>query len=224
MKFDVVDTKNNKVGETEVDDSVFAARVKPWLFYEIVKAQQAGRRAGTQCTKTISEIRGSGKKPFRQKGTGRARQGSTRAAHMRGGATVLGPRPRDYGYKVPRKMVQGALRSALSLRASEQRLHVVQGWTPDAPKTKAAVAVLANFEAGKALVIGSREEDNLARSLRNLPNAKFLPVEAVNVYDILRYDHLFINEQVLSQLNERLKTSASRADAAAADTAAQAEA
>ena len=224
MKFDVVDTKNNKVGEAEVDDSVFAARVKPWLFYEIVKAQQAGRRAGTQSTKTISEVRGSGRKPFRQKGTGRARQGSSRSAHMRGGTAVLGPRPRDYSYKVPRKMVQGALRSALSLRASEQRLHVVQGWSPEAPKTRAAVAVLGNFEAGKALVVGSRDEDNLARSLRNLPNAKFLPVEALNVYDILRYDHLFINEQVLSQLNERLKAAVSRADLAVAGAAQLAEA
>ena len=186
MKVDVVDTKNNKVGEAEVDDSVFGAVVKEHLFYEIVKAQLAGRRAGTQSTKTISEISGTGKKPYRQKGTGRARQGSSRAAHMRGGATVLGPKPRSYAYKVPKKMVQGALRSALTKRLQDEKLHVVQGWKPDAPKTKGALAVFGAFSADKALVVGSRDDVNLMKSVRNLAHAKFLPVDEPNI--IFRFD------------------------------------
>jgi large subunit ribosomal protein L4 len=218
MNIDVVDTKNSKVGDIEVDDSVFGSRVKPWLFYEVVKAQMAGRRAGTQSTKTASEVSGGGRKPFKQKGTGRARQGSNRATHMRGGAVALGPKPRSYAYKMPRKMVQGALRSALSLRLSESKLHVVKGWSPEAPKTKDALAVLTNFEATKALVVGRREDDALRLSVRNLANAKFLPVEGLNVYDILKYDHLFINADVIESLCERLKTSESRRDAASAAT------
>lgn len=217
MKLTVVDTKNNKVGEAEVDDSVFGANVKHHLFYEIVKAQMANRRAGTQSTKTISEIRGGGKKPYRQKGTGRARQGSTRSAHMRGGTVALGPRPRSYSYKVPKKMVQGALRSALTLRLSEEKLHVVKDWNPDAPKTKGALTVFGAFDATKALVVGSRSDTNLMKSVRNLATAKFLPAEALNVYDILKYDHLFISDDVLQGISDRLKTSASRKDKASAE-------
>jgi len=213
MNIDVVNTENAKVGDVEVDDSVFASRVKSWLFYEVVKAQMANRRAGTQSTKTASEVRGTGKKPFKQKGTGRARQGSTRATHMRGGAVALGPKPRSYGYKVPRKMVQGALRSALSLRLSESKLHVVQGWSPESPKTKDAIKVLSAFEAQKALVVGTRDDENLRLSVRNLPNAKYLPVEGLNVYDVLKYDHLFINVDVIEGLSTRLKTASSRSDA-----------
>jgi large subunit ribosomal protein L4 len=115
-------------------------------------------------------------------------------------------------------MVQGALRSALSLRLSESKLHVVKGWSPEAPKTKDALAVLTNFEATKALVVGRREDDALRLSVRNLANAKFLPVEGLNVYDILKYDHLFINADVIESLCERLKTSESRRDAASAAT------
>jgi len=213
MNIDVVDIKNAKVGDVEVDDSVFGSRVKPWLFYEVVKAQMANRRAGTQSTKTASEVRGTGAKPFRQKGTGRARQGSNRSTHMRGGAVALGPKPRSYAYNVPKKMVQGALRSALSLRLSESKLHVVKDWNPAKPRTKDALGVLSNFEANKALVVGSREDESLRLSVRNLPNAKFLPVEGLNVYDVLKYDHLFINASVIEGLSDRLKTSASRRDA-----------
>lgn len=219
MKIDVVDTKNNKVGDVEVDDSVFGGRVKPWLFWEIVKAQLAGRRAGTQSTKTVSEVRGTGAKPYRQKGTGRARQGSHRSAHMRGGACHLGPKPRSYEQSVPKKMKQGALRSALALRQGEGKLHVVQGWAPSAPKTKEALAVLSNFAAAKALVVGSRDEENLFRSVRNLTSVKFIPVEALNVYDILDHDHLFITDGVVTGISDRLKTHQSRRDQQAAAAA-----
>lgn len=212
MKFDVVDTGNKKVGEIDLDDSVFGGEVKKHLFWEVVRMQLASRRAGTHSTKTVSEVRGSGKRPYRQKGTGQARHGSKRAMNMRGGGVVFGPRPRDYSYKVPKKVIAGALRSALALRAKESTLHIVKGWNPSQPKTKDALGVLAALAAGKALVVGSVENDNLALSLRNLPQAKFLPVEGLNVYDVLYYDHLVIAEDVVKGINERLHTEPSRKD------------
>ena len=210
MKFDVVNTDNTKVADIELEDSVFGAEVRHHLFWEVVKMQMANRRRGTHSTKTVSEVRGSGKKPYKQKGTGRARHGSNRAMNMRGGGVVHGPRPRDYSYKLPRKMVRAAVRSALSLRASEEKLHIVKDWSPDGPSTKGALAVLSNFEAGKALVVGNGDEQHLSLSIRNLPTAKFLPAEALNVYDILKYDHLFITEGAVSGINERFQTEPSR--------------
>lgn len=210
MKFDVVDTQNTKVGDIDLDDSVFAAEVRHHLFWEVVKMQLANRRAGTHKTKTVSEVRGSGAKPYKQKGTGRARHGSKRAMNMRGGGVVHGPRPRDYSYSMPKKAVKAALRSALSLRAQESALHVVKGWNPDSPKTKDALAVLGRFEAGKALVVDTGVNENLALSVRNLPTAKYLPAEALNVYDVLKYDHLFLSEGAAQALSERLQTELSR--------------
>jgi large subunit ribosomal protein L4 len=172
--------------------------------------QLASRRRGTQSTKTVSMVSGTGKKPYRQKGTGRARQGSLRSAQMRGGGVVHGPHPRDYSYEMPKKMVKSALRSALSLRAKEAKLHLIQGWAPKAPKTKAAKAVLDRFAATKALVVDSRENEALMRSVRNLPHAKFLPVEALNVRDILAYDDLFLSDKAVEAIVARLKSKPSR--------------
>ena len=214
MKFDVVNTDNTKVADIELEDSVFGAEVRHHLFWEVVKMQLANRRRGTHSTKTVSEVRGSGKKPYKQKGTGRARHGSNRAMNMRGGGIVFGPKPRDYSYKLPRKMVRAAVRSALSLRLSEDKLHIVKDWSPESPSTKGAISVLQNFEAGKALVVGSGEEQALSLSLRNLPTAKFLPAEALNVYDILKYDHLFITEDAVNGINERFQTEPSRKEQA----------
>ena len=210
MKFDVVNTENTKVADIELDDSVFGAEVRHHLFWEVVKMQLANRRRGTHSTKTVSEVRGSGKKPYKQKGTGRARHGTNRAMNMRGGGVVFGPKPRDYSYKLPRKMVRAAVRSALSLRLSESKLHIVRDWTPESPSTKAALQVLKTFEAEKALIIGTAEEQTLGLSVRNLPTAKFLVADAVNVYDILKYDHLFITEAAANGINERFQTEPSR--------------
>jgi large subunit ribosomal protein L4 len=212
VKLDVFDIQKNKVGELELDDSVFAAKVNQGLFWEVVRNQLANRRAGTHSTKTVTTVNGTGKKPFRQKGTGRARQGSLRASHMVGGGVVHGPHPRDYSYKMPKKMVKGALRSALSLRASESKLHIIKGWAPNAPKTKDAKAVLGRFDAGKALVVGSRGDKSLELSLRNLPTAKFLPVEGLNVYDVLAFDNLILTESVVAGIVDRLKAAPSRKD------------
>ena len=210
MKFDVVDTQNTKVGEIDLDDSVFAAEVRHHLFWEVVKMQLANRRRGTHSTKTVREVSGTGKKPYKQKGTGRARHGSNRAMNMRGGGVVFGPRPRDYGYQVPKKVMKAALRSALSLRAKESCLHVVRGWNPAKPKTREALAVLGRFDASKALVVDKGTNETLALSVRNLPKAKYLPAEALNVYDILKYDHLLMSEAAVQHLVDRLQCEPSR--------------
>lgn len=210
MMVDVVDTQNQKVGDIELDESVFGAAVREYLHWEVVRMQLANRRRGTHSTKTVSEVRGSGKKPYKQKGTGRARHGSTRAMNMRGGGIVHGPRPRDYSYQMPKKMVKVALRSALSLRSSENNLRIVRGWSPESPKTKEAKAVLRNFEVEKALIVGGAGHASLALSVRNLPHIKFLPAEALNVYDVLKHDHLLVLEDVVSTVVERLRTDLSR--------------
>lgn len=210
MKFDVVDTKNAKVGQIELDDSVFGAVVREHLFWEVVKMERANARRGTHNTKTVSEVRGTGKKPYKQKGTGRARHGSTRAMNMKGGGVVFGPKPRDYSYRVPKKAVAQAIRCALSLRREENRLHVVKGWEPGAPKTKEANAVLTAFGVDKALVVDFATNESLARSVRNLPNAKFLSVEDLNVRDLLHFDDLFVSEQAAERLNEKYHAELSR--------------
>jgi large subunit ribosomal protein L4 len=214
MRFDVVDISNNKVGSIDLDDSVFAAAIRQHLFWEMVKMQLANRRRGTHQAKTVTEVKGTRKKPYRQKGTGRARHGTNRAMNMRGGGVVFGPRPRDYGYQMPKKARRTALRSALSLRAAENKLHIVRGWAPSAPKTKDVALVLAKFSAEKALIVDAGTNANLLLSVRNLPTAKFLPPEGLNVFDVLMYDHLFISEEVARALGERLHAEPSRTERA----------
>lgn len=210
MKVDVIDTKKKKVGDIELDDSVFGAAVREHLFWEVVKMERANKRAGTHSTKTVSEVKGSGKKPYKQKGTGRARHGTNYAMNMRGGGVVFGPRPRDYSYAMPKKAVDQAVRCALSLRQSQGNLQVVRGWAPEAPKTKDAAAVLAALGVGSALVIDLEENTTLARSVSNLPNVKFVRVEDIEVYDVLGHDDLIISEAAAGRLNERYHTELSR--------------
>ena len=213
MKVDVVDTQNKKVGDIELDDSVFGAAVREHLHWEVVRMQLANRRRGTHSTKTVSEVRGSGTKPYKQKGTGRARHGSTRAMNMRGGGIVHGPRPRDYSYQIPKKMQKVALRSALSMRLNQACLHIVRGWSHEVPKTKEAASILSGFGA-KTVVVGAEADIQVNRSVRNLPHAKFLNLEELNVYDILRYDHIVLLEHVVENLNGELHTELSRKERA----------
>jgi large subunit ribosomal protein L4 len=214
MKIDVVDLSGAKVGTVELDDGVFAAEVKEHVLWEVVKAQRASRRAGTHSTKTQADVQGGGKKPWRQKGTGRARQGSTRAAQWVGGGTVFGPHPRDYSYDVPKKVRQVALRAALSLRVREQKLLVVRDFTLDEIKTKRVAAALKALGTAKALIVDGKSNEKLSRSTRNLPNAKFLPHEGLNVYDILRYDALVMTQPAAEALSQRLRPTNRRAAAA----------
>jgi large subunit ribosomal protein L4 len=187
---DVLNLSGEKVGSLELDDTVFATEVKEHLLWEVVKQQLASRRAGTHSTLRRDEVRGGGRKPFRQKGTGRARQGSTRAPNHVGGGGVFTPKPRDYDYDVPKKVRKGALRSALSLRLKEQKLLVLESFPLETAKTKRLVEVLGVLGAGPALIIDDKENVNLQRSARNLPKTKFLPPEGLNVYDLLRYPTL----------------------------------
>lgn len=218
MKHQVVDTNKAKVGDIELDDSVFRAKVRDHLFWEVVRMQLANRRSGTHSTKTVTEVQGSKKKPYKQKGTGQARHGTKRAMNMRGGGVVFGPRPRDYSYRMPKKMVRVALRSALSLRLSQDALLIVRGWAPAKPRTKEAQKTLTALNCEKTLVIGTRDNTALALSVRNLPLAKFLPVEGINVYDILKYDRLVLDESVIPELTTRLKSAPSRTEQARAES------
>jgi len=203
-QFDVYNLKREKIGSLELSESVFGAEVKPHLFWEVVRWQLAKRRSGTAKTKGRSEVRGGGKKPYRQKGTGRARQGSERAPHFVGGGTVFGPQPRSYGYTLPRKVKQGALRSALSLKAKEQKLLIVDSFELDSHKTKGLVQVLGNLQAPKALIIDA-DNQQLSLSSRNLQGVKYLPEAGLNVFDILRHEQVILTKASALEIDGRLK-------------------
>ena len=208
MKVDLFSINKKKVGSLDLSDDVFGVKVNDALFYEVVKSQLASRRRGTHSTKTKAEVRGGGKKPWKQKHTGRARTGSTRNPHWVGGGVAFGPHPRDYSYKVPRKVRRGALRSALSLRAKENTLFILDGFELDAIKTKKVAAVLAAFGTESALIVDSgadgKVNENLMRSTRNLVKAKYLPEGGINVYDVLRYKNLFLTRAAVEKLTGNL--------------------
>jgi large subunit ribosomal protein L4 len=203
-KFDVYDLDKKKVGELELADAVFAGEVNEHLFYEVVKAKLASDRSGTHAVKNRSLVSGGGKKPWKQKHTGRARQGSTRASQWVGGGKAMGPKPRDYSYDVPKKVRKLALRSALAQKTKAGKLLIVQAWAPPAPKTKAAAQVLAKLGARKALVVDGLANASLARSVRNLDGSDFLPVEGLNVYDILKHDALVLTADTAKKLEATL--------------------
>ena len=204
MQLDVVDIQGKKVGALEVADAVFAAPVREHLFWEVVKAQRAAKRAGTHSTRTMANVRGGGKKPYRQKGTGNARQGSIRSPQFVGGGTVFGPHPRDYEYTVPKKVRKAALASALSLRAQEKKVIVIDDLTFDGPKTKRMAGVLKALGLTKALVVDRRGNANLLKSVRNLVSAKCLAPEGLNVYDILNFPGLVIAKDAIKAVEDRV--------------------
>lgn len=216
MKTDVFDLKNKKTGTVELDDTVFGTEVREHLFYEVINWQRARRRAGTHKTKGRSEVRGGGRKPFKQKGTGRARQGTSRAPNMPGGGTVHGPTPRDYSYTMPKKKRRAALCSALSMKVRDGQLRIVDDLTFKETKTKFAIGVLDAFAAKKGLFVDLTTRDSgsnlvshnesLRLSVRNLKNAKYLASEGLNVEDILRYEILFLSQAAAEQLQEALKS------------------
>jgi large subunit ribosomal protein L4 len=203
-KFDVYDLDKKKVGEIELADTVFAGEVNEHLFYEVVKAKLASDRSGTHAVKNRSLVSGGGKKPWKQKHTGRARQGSTRASQWVGGGKAMGPKPRDYAYDVPKQVRKAALRSALALRGGESKLVIVQEWKPGAPKSSAAAKVLAKLGVTKALVVDAAANEALAKSVRNLDDADFLPVEGLNVYDILKHETLVLTAETAKKLEASL--------------------
>lgn len=207
-KLDVKNTAGKNVGSIELDDAVFGVEVHEHLLWEAVKWQLAKRRAGTHSTKRIGEVRGSSKKVWKQKGTGQARQGSRKAPHWVGGSSVFGPRPRDYEYNMTKKTKKAALRSALSLRASEQKLVVLDAFTSDG-KTKTVASVLAALgtaqPSAKVLLVDAKENQLLARGARNLASSKWLAPEGLNVYDILRHETLVLTQAAAKAVETALK-------------------
>jgi large subunit ribosomal protein L4 len=203
-KYDVYDLEKKKVGELDLADAVFAGEVNEHLFYEVVKAKLASDRSGTHAVKNRSLVSGGGKKPWKQKHTGRARAGSTRASQFVGGGKAMGPVPHSYAYDVPRKVRKAALRSALALRVKDGKLLIVQEWKPSAPKTTQAAKVLAKLGVVKPLVVDDAANVALARSVRNLAGADFLAVEGLNVYDILKHDTLVLTASTAKKLEESL--------------------
>ena len=202
---DVVDLENQKVGEVELADTVFAADVNEALLYEAVRQFQAGNHRGTHKTKVRSEVAGSGKKLWKQKGTGRARMGSVRSPIWRHGGTVHGPQPRDYSYKLPRKMLLGALRSALSAKVRDGELKVVRAFDMADHKTKNAMNALAKLEAGRTvLVVDNGDNRNLSLGLRNLEGVTLMPTRQVNPYHLLGHKSVLLSEAAALKFSEAL--------------------
>jgi large subunit ribosomal protein L4 len=194
----VKDVAGKDAGTVELDDTVFGVQPNVPLMHQVVTAQLARRRAGTQSTKTRSEVSGTGAKPYRQKGTGNARQGSTRAPHYAGGAVALGPKPRSYAQKTPKKMIKAALRSALSDRAAEGKVLVVDSWGWDTPTTKSAQTALAALGVdGRALVVVDRDDAAAALSFRNLPAVQLITPGELNAYDVLVNDWIVFTSSTL---------------------------
>jgi large subunit ribosomal protein L4 len=203
---DLVNAGGGKAGSVELDPAVFEAAVKPHLFHAEVRRQLARRRAGTHATKNRAFVSGGGIKPWRQKGTGRARQGSIRSPQWAGGGVVFGPVPRSHEHELPKKMRRAALRGALSLRLQEGALTVVEGLALDAPKTKLLLAALAGLGLGEAsvLVVIGGADPAIELSARNLRSIDVLRAEGLNVYDVLRHERLVVTRDALARIHERL--------------------
>ena len=203
---EVINLKNEKVGEIELADAVFGAEVNEHLLYESVRHQLAAERGGHHKTKTRHEVAGSGKKLWRQKGTGRARMGSIRSPLWRHGGTTHGPQPRDYSYKLNRKMLLGALRSALSAKLRDGELRVVSAWTLADNKTKSMAEVLSGLQVDRTVLLVSTPEPNrnLELGSRNLPGVKLVATKDVTAYDLLAHKHVLLSEAAAIKLSEAL--------------------
>jgi large subunit ribosomal protein L4 len=201
---DVLNTQAEKVGEIDLNDSLFNVEIKTGILHEIVCMQRANRRSGNACTKTRGEVSGGGAKPWRQKGTGRARAGSRTSPIWRGGGTVFGPKPRDYSYSLPKKVKKLALKMAMSARNQEGNLVIIDSFELPEIKTKDFIGIMKNFQFDNCLVVTSDIEDKIALSSRNAVGYKVLPVAGLNVYDILKYSKLMLIQSSLAKIEERL--------------------
>ncbi len=205
---DVISQDKKKVGTIELRDDVFAVEVNVPLVHQVIKAQLAGRRQGTAKTKTKSEVRGGGRKPFKQKGTGNARQGSIRSPLKPGGGQNFGPQPRSYEQSTPKEMMRGALRSALSDRLKAARVLVVDEFKISDGKTRTLNGILVEkLDLSKVLIVDDANQ-NLERSGRNLPYVKVLRTEGLNVYDVVRYDWIVFTKRAVQAVETRLAPSA----------------
>ncbi|NKB49522.1 MAG: 50S ribosomal protein L4 [Alphaproteobacteria bacterium] len=206
MKCKVISLENKAAGEIELDDAIFGLPVRKDLLSRMVNYQLAKRRQGTHKTKTVGEISGTGAKPFKQKGTGRARRGSNRSAQMRGGQTTFGPTPRSHDLEMPKKVRRLALKSALSAKQADGKLIVVDEAKLGEPKTKPMAATLSKLGVTSALIVDGAELDrNMVLATRNIPGVDLLSQKGANVFDILRRDTLVLTRDAVEQLQERLR-------------------
>lgn len=202
-KVNVYNMLGEEVGEIELNEDVFGVKVNKHVVYEVVKNQLANKRQGTQSAKTRAEVRGGGRKPWKQKGTGRARAGSIRAPHFTGGGVTFAPKPRDYSYKVPKKVRRLALKSVLTSKVVENEIIVIDEINFDAPKTKDMVNFLAKINANKkALIVMDEKNINVIKSAKNIPNIQTALVNTINVYDILKYDSFIITKEAVRKVEE----------------------
>ena len=201
---DIVNTSNEKVGEIELSAEVFDLTVKEHMLHDVVRMQRATRRAGNACTKTRVEVRGGGAKPWRQKGTGRARAGARNSPIWRGGGVTFGPKPRDYSFKLNRKVKKQALAMAMSARLQEGNLVVVDEFTMEAIKTRDFVGIMKGFDFENCLIITESNNDNLKKSARNVNGFKIMTVDGLNVYDVLLHKKLMLVKPVVESLEKRL--------------------
>jgi large subunit ribosomal protein L4 len=196
----VYDIGNQKVSEIELDDRIFDAKINPSLFYDVVRMSLASQRKGSASTKNKTLVRGGGAKPWRQKGTGRARAGSRRSPLWRGGGTIFGPMPRDYSFSLPKKVKQAALRAALSLKRQEGKLILLDNFPLGGFKTRQVLEVLKKLQVEDALIVTDEKRLFLERSARNIPKIQILRYEGLNVYDILNHQHLILLSPVVERI------------------------
>ena len=199
---DLFNKEGQKVGDVQIDENIFGVEINADAIHQVVVAQLANKRQGTQSAKTRAEVRGGGIKPWRQKGTGRARQGSIRSPQWIHGGIVFAPKPRDYRVSVPKKMRRVALKSALSSKVASNEMIVIDSLEFDAPKTKAMLEVLKAFEAKKTLIVVEDSNENVYKSARNIPGVQVLPVNNLNVYDILKYEKFIVTKDAVSKIEE----------------------
>ena len=201
---DVYNLQNEKISELELNDGVFNVPVKKHVLHQVVLGQLAGRRAGSAATKTRSEIQSSGSKLWRQKGTGRARAGVASSPTRRGGGVAFGPSPRDYAQKTPKKLRKTALRMALTDKAQSRKMVVLENFDLPEIKTKNFVEILKTFDVRKVLVVTEEKNVNLEKSSQNVPWVKVMRYEGLNVYDILKFDYLFVVKPAIEKIEEAL--------------------
>jgi large subunit ribosomal protein L4 len=200
----IYDIGNQKVSDIELDDRIFNTKINPTLFYDVIRMDLASQRQGTASTKNKALVRGGGAKPWRQKGTGRARAGSRRSPLWRGGGTIFGPMPRDYSFSLPKKVKRAALRAALSLKRQEGKLILLSDFPLEGFKTRQVLEVLKKFQVEDALIVTDQKNSFLERSTRNLPGIEVLRYEGLNIYDILNHEHLILLRPTVSKIEGAL--------------------
>lgn len=198
----VFNKEGKEVGDIQLNENIFDVEVSIDAMHQVVLAQLANKRQGTQSAKTRAEVRGGGIKPWRQKGTGRARQGSIRAPQWIHGGIVFAPKPRDYRVSVPKSMRRTAMKSALTSKVVENEMIVLESLNFEAPKTKEMIKVLSAFEAKKTLIVVAESDENVYKSARNIPGVAVLPVNNLNVYDILKYEKFVVTKEAVSKIEE----------------------